>query len=371
MIAPRTALALKGIAILLMLAHHLFALPTLIRAPNHYVPLVPGLPLEYELARLGKICVPIFLFLSGYGLARRHGEADAVACSGRSRSIWRQAWQRAGRFLATYAYYFTLAAALVLLVGAMLVPSDPQALALLHRLRAPALLTLGRPLVYEWWFAQTYLALVLLLPLALHLARRPALLLGLALLAFALGALLDAAHLNPPLFSLSNLLVWQLPFSFGLAFARHEAVDRDLSAWLAQRRVAVFAAGLALLGAAAMELLLPSALTPYLILAAPLFLVMLVHFAGSSPDRPWLAWLGRHSLPIWLVHPFLCTYFAQGWIYAPRLSLLVFASLLAQTALLVLAFEALRHAIWRAASRMAASLTGVLPGRQDRSVHPR
>ncbi|MGN1167835.1 MAG: acyltransferase family protein [Lachnospiraceae bacterium] len=61
---------IKGIAILLMLAHHLFFFPE--RIPTGYS-LSTGITLMgYELTQLigqfGKICVPIFMFLGGYGL---------------------------------------------------------------------------------------------------------------------------------------------------------------------------------------------------------------------------------------------------------------------------------------------------------------
>ena len=55
---------IKGIAILLMLFHHLFAFSD--RIPNglHYS------NFTVTLAKFGNVCVPIFLFISGYGLAK-------------------------------------------------------------------------------------------------------------------------------------------------------------------------------------------------------------------------------------------------------------------------------------------------------------
>ena len=65
---------LKGVAIILMFMHHLFAFPDRIIEPNFFVPIhtyihVPLINQDFEflLGQFGKLCVAIFLFLSGYG----------------------------------------------------------------------------------------------------------------------------------------------------------------------------------------------------------------------------------------------------------------------------------------------------------------
>src|SRR4051794_21728645 len=59
----------KGLAIVLMVYHHLFAFPNRI-ANVDYTPImvVNDLPLDQLIADFGKLCVAIFLFLSGFGL---------------------------------------------------------------------------------------------------------------------------------------------------------------------------------------------------------------------------------------------------------------------------------------------------------------
>lgn len=60
----------KGMAIILMLIHHLFAFPNRILTKQSYksLLLINGLQIEYYIGVFGKICVAMFLFLSGYGL---------------------------------------------------------------------------------------------------------------------------------------------------------------------------------------------------------------------------------------------------------------------------------------------------------------
>lgn len=62
---------IKGIAIILMLMHHLFAFPDRIPHDANIINSLPfiGANVDSYLANFGKICVAIFLFISGYGFA--------------------------------------------------------------------------------------------------------------------------------------------------------------------------------------------------------------------------------------------------------------------------------------------------------------
>ncbi|AWK50021.1 hypothetical protein DIC82_02460 [Clostridium beijerinckii] len=66
-----TTTLLKGIAIILMIIHHFFGFPKWIIAPNCYIPIgltINNLPLEQVIATFNKICVGLFLFVTGYGM---------------------------------------------------------------------------------------------------------------------------------------------------------------------------------------------------------------------------------------------------------------------------------------------------------------
>lgn len=58
----------KGVAIILMIIHHLWAFPS--RIPIELVNLfsVFGTPITYYIGQFGKICVALFFFVGGYGL---------------------------------------------------------------------------------------------------------------------------------------------------------------------------------------------------------------------------------------------------------------------------------------------------------------
>ena len=64
-ISKDNTLALKGIAIVAMLLHHLF-----------YTHSEYGVSVQ-QIGLIGKVCVALFLFLSGYGLTIQYGKQQA------------------------------------------------------------------------------------------------------------------------------------------------------------------------------------------------------------------------------------------------------------------------------------------------------
>lgn len=333
-ITRATSQWLKGIAILLMLAHHLFGLPRLIEPPNNYIALIPGVPLEYWIGRFGKICVAMFLLVSGYGFA----------AGGKGQGFGKFA-VRAWQFLLAYWPYFALAYWVGLLFfqeqmpnGNLRFPTDPAGFVL-------NALTLKNTMAFEWWFAETYLLLVLVTPLLLRVAAHRAAMLAGSVVLFVAGSAMDMARFDLPVVSLANLFIWQLPWVIGMLLAG------PLPAWLARlcnSRVAAcwILSGL-LAGFASVEVLAPFAMTPFLILAAPAFVVALVALTGAHERRGVVSWVGGYTLGLWLVHPFFCYYFFQSEIYAARWSPLVFAALLFASLVVVLMVEGLRKIVTR------------------------
>jgi len=327
-----TAERLKGLAILLMLAHHLFGLPGLIEPPNAYVALIPGVPLEYWIGRFGKICVAMFLLLSGYGFARA------------GLRPWRYFAGKAWRFLLAFWPYFLIAFAVGSLFfqerlpsGYWRFPRDPVEFVL-------NALTLRNSMAFEWWFAETYLLLVLTTPLLLRVAGQRLVLLGGSCALFVLGSAMDLLRIDVPLVSLANLLIWQWPWVVGMLLAGE--LPRSIAGALSSRRIALIGLAGITAGFALVERFAGFAMTPFVILAAPALVVALVTLTGNMragwPARA-LGWLGGLTLGLWLVHPFFCYYFFQDAIYAPRWSPLVFAALLGASLAVVLPVEAARR----------------------------
>ena len=338
-IGRETGEAIKGMAILLMLAHHLFGLPTLIKEPASYLATVPGVPLEYWLGRFGKICVSVFLLLSGYGFAMRMAGGSALPS-------WRYFADKVWRFLLAYWPYFLLAWGIGLAFfqermanGNLRFPTDPLDIVL-------NALTLRNTMAFEWWFAETYLLLVLLTRPILQANARPVLLLSASSLAFVAGAAMDFVRFDPSVISFANLLIWQWPWIIGILAARHAGMSMPLVVSPVVAGAMLVLAVLA--GFILAELALPFAMTPFLILATPAVLLSLVWLwpgAGEGLSGRVLGWLGARTLGLWLVHPFFCYYFFQAEIFSLRYAPLVFSALLLASLAIVMPVEALRGAI--------------------------
>ena len=63
----KESLELKGIAILLMLMLHLFNTQQRVAECTTFLYFWNGKPLVYALSRVGAFCVPLYIFISGYG----------------------------------------------------------------------------------------------------------------------------------------------------------------------------------------------------------------------------------------------------------------------------------------------------------------
>ena len=71
---------IKGVAIICMFMHHLFAFPDRIKAGSSYISLfsMSGIGFEILLGAFGKICVAMFLFLSGFRGLLRPGRREGL-----------------------------------------------------------------------------------------------------------------------------------------------------------------------------------------------------------------------------------------------------------------------------------------------------
>lgn len=324
---------LKGIAILLMLGHHLFAFPDRILPPNFYIPIPGGLHLEETAGAFGKICVGIFLFLSGYGFA-----VNGV-------KPFRYYTEKIWRFFHVYWFYFILFIPIGLIFFSHVTffnSSTPryETKPLLFLLNFTALTFSYNE---EWWFVQPYLLLVLSCPLTLRLAKKPAALLAAGIALYNLAWILESRGLNTPYVSAVWFCRWQLPFVLGILavtwqtritamLTRAEGVSRILTAGVCAASTALLWHWLGQTG---------------LILSTPLFICLCLQVKKMT-GRGWelFVFLGGYSFPLWLTHSFICYYYWQNAVYWPKYSPLVFLNLTLMTLVICIAAEKFRAAIF-------------------------
>ncbi len=95
------SLQLKGVAILMMLWLHLFNTQERVEECTTLINYLNGKPLAYAIARMCGMCVPIYLFISGYGMAK--------ASEMNVRSTLRRLWRVYSRFWLVFALFIPLA----------------------------------------------------------------------------------------------------------------------------------------------------------------------------------------------------------------------------------------------------------------------
>lgn len=77
---PKTTGQIKGMALILMYASHLFAFPDWLAEGNGFVSIpLFGNTIAYFVGKFGGICVSVFMFLTGYGMYYSYKKGSSAA----------------------------------------------------------------------------------------------------------------------------------------------------------------------------------------------------------------------------------------------------------------------------------------------------
>lgn len=139
----------KGIAILLMVYHHLFVIPERLNCAYFALPNVFGYDVQSVIANFSKICVCIFVFLSGIGL---------FYSLSREKSIFAM-YKKVGLKALSFMMNFWVIALLVYPIGLMMGFFTLDFDCIIKVVFA------DYPSVMEWWFVRQYIVLLILAPI--------------------------------------------------------------------------------------------------------------------------------------------------------------------------------------------------------------
>lgn len=313
---------LKGIAIILMLIHHLFAYPIRISPDIPVYHIVNSVDLEMYLGLFGKICVSMFLFLSGYGFSLKK-EVSFHYIWGKLKNLYISYWIVLFIFVPIGIFFF---------------PGERYSLSL--PLFLENLIGIKSTYNSEWWFFKLYVLYVLSLPLLSRLNIYP--LLGLLVLAALCGRGLQYFAWAPEI--LIEYCTWLLPFGFGMVFGRSKQIPADF--WLSKLIVTLSRTHPLILLMVTVAVFIV-AHNPGLLLVTPLFIIAMMKTAdglGSTVNRA-VGELGKHSMYMWLTHSFYCYYFTQKLIFAPRYTPLILLLLIVVSYLTSLVLSRIELAI--------------------------
>lgn len=295
--------ALKGIGLLLLLFHHLFY--------SQYgdyddIRLSGGLGLVEQIGIWCKLCVAIFVFLSGYGLTVKARKDGGIV------SLKGFYWHRLTKLLFNYWFIWICFVPIgVFVFGRPLFDtySSPKCVYFLLDLFGLINCTGNYGYNVTWWFYSCIIMLYLSFPFLYKLMERS----PWAVVAVAVAMCFLPVH------ELNNIKVYYASFVLGMLLCKYEVVGKMASRsywwWI------LFAV-LAVERLKAHDVIIYDAL---------LTLVLVLAYKSITIPRVLeqvLCFLGKHSMNIFLFHTFIYHYWFRHWIFISRNPIIIYFTLL-------------------------------------------
>lgn len=316
----RKSLILKGAGILLMLFHHLFYSEEL--RPLYDDITIHGVGIVNQLGIFSRLCVAVFVFASGYGLALSTPENIKL------KDFY---WHRFKKLYLNYWLIWLLFVPVGIFVfGRTFSDAYGDRAAIKSVLDFFGLLKMFGTDSYNptWWFYNCIVILYLLFPLLNKvLWRTPYLTVSVALTIVTLGFV-------PGINVISGYL---FVFVVGMLLARMPLQ------WIERTKWWHILIALAMLSGWRFSQSSPKHIVDAMLCAGMAFLIY------KLPLENWLGRvfveLGRHSMNMFLIHTFIFYFWFKDYIYITRNPLLIFLSLLVASYLVSLVIEWLKKKV--------------------------
>ena len=292
---------MKGIAILAMLFHHIYGCPP--DGVQSYSGILAWVGV------LGKVCVAMFLFCSGYGLAAQY---KPVSIKDDIKFILR----RLTKFYLNYWVVF-----IIFVPISIFVFNRPLSAAYGEHVN------IAKRFIYDifgvqnpaynitWWFNKLIIILYLLFPLLCRTIRFIpwlSVLISMAIMRFS-------AHIHIP-FDNIDVCTWQLPFVLGIVWKCYESKGITIQNWLGQHKsIAIILSIVILVCAIVLRMysIIPhwSGIRMDGFLTCAIALCVITILRNLKHTMSVLAFLGKHSMNIYLTHTFINGYWYPEWLH--------------------------------------------------------
>ncbi|MDO4924993.1 MAG: hypothetical protein Q3980_04965 [Turicibacter sp.] len=307
---------IKGVAILLMLIHHFFSFPDWINSGNEFI----GIPflestIEFYIGTFGKMCVTIFLFLTGYGLFYSYQKKNAYLYS----------LKKLGVFLINYWLILCLIFIPLQLLNSSFEFSLKSFILNLVGLRSDYIMFA--------WYVHLQIAIIILFPLLKRLIKTnliQSIVYGICIpvmLRIVVTTLMNRVSIlsgNTFLILFNEFLVY-LPFLLsGYIFSKFKLfskMNHYLPIFLDKWYVYVILIIGTMIGRNLLPMLSELIYVPTFIFSV-ISLIRMIHHQWLTNG---LAVLGEHSLNLWFLHAmfFGKTAYLQWIAYYPKISVLI------------------------------------------------
>ena len=312
----------KGIAILLMLYHHLFVLQERIHCEYFSVLNIFGFNVEVTLANFSKLCVCIFVFLTGYGLYY-----SLIKYSENIFLSYKKLIKRAFSFLFNYWVIFLTFIPIGICLGVYKFDISDILCAFLgaNTSRYSS----------EWWYISQYLVLLFIFPSLNYLFSKAKLykkiiVLSVYIMVYALAKISTSIFSNNVFF---DYYIGKLKPSFviitfvvGFLCAKYDIYSKTISLLNKYRlNKTIFSVCILIISIIIRVMFSNNAEGMHVdFIVVPMFIVGSTTLLYNTCISKILIYLGKHSTNMWLTHTFWCYYFWQPIVFLPYVSTFIF-----------------------------------------------
>ncbi|MBP1949029.1 acyltransferase family protein [Virgibacillus litoralis] len=306
---------LQGVAILFMLSLHLFARKDINGLYETY-PMINDIPLIYYIGLFGDACVPIYLFVSGYGLSISLAKGNVL-----NKNI-----KRILKLLINFWIILFLFMGIGFLIGKMeAFPGGISQFLLNFSL-------LSNSYNGAWWYLQTYVLLVIMAAPLIKLVKRNNTIIVLMVSGFIylityIQRIKFVIEFDSTILTMLNnatvlLGTSQLAFIIGIIFAKEQIYSKLNNTFNDIK----FKNTLCVLGVIILVIFHGIFETMFVApFTAILFICIFCLMDKKESVQKGFAFFGRHSLNIWLTHMFFYISFFKVAIFAPYYPILIFS----------------------------------------------
>ena len=315
-------LIIKGLAICLMLWHHLFYMHP------EYGSFV------YQTAQFGKLCVSLFLFVSAYGLTIQYGKII-------DKPITETFKFQAKRFVKFYANYWVIFLIFVP-IGIFVFGRGlgvPYGEANHIKMLIKDILGINSFQSYNitWWFNQLIICLYLVFPILYFVTRK------ISVLVIILWYVV--LRLKIP-FIPNEVVFWALHFSLGILLAQNtERLNQFLNRFnrflLLGFFVLTFVALSICRNFGIIPILNGTTADAFLALNIAFLVILTIRNNTYAITKP-LKFLGEHSINIYMIHTFIYYYWFGNFFYSFKYPIVIFVVLLAVCLIVSVVLEYLK-----------------------------